>query len=137
MTMTFTPHHTARRSPRPTTSRAVVSPRPVNGAQAERGSINAAAAAALALVIIVAFVGLGGGAAATSPVEPVSENSAFVDSIEIYVVQPGDTLWAIATEVALPGEDIRPLVDALKERAGGSALDVGQRIVIDHSTLRG
>ena len=110
--------------------------RPVSYGQ-PRVSINAAAAVAVAIVIILALVGWGGGAAATSPAEPVSPESSFADAIEVYVVQPGDTLWEIAGEIARPGEDIRPIVDALKQRSGGSALEIGQRIIIDHQTIRG
>ena len=100
--------------------------------------INLVVAALLALAIIGALVGFGGDAAANGPVEPVSDRSQLVDdTIEVYIVQPGDTLWAIATEVARPGEDIRPIVDALKELTGGAQLDIGQRVIIDHATIRG
>lgn len=99
-------------------------------------SINIVLAVALGAAIVAAFVGFGSDAAANGPLIPVSERSEVVDSIEIYVVQPGDTLWSIATAVSLEGEDIRPLVDHLKTVAGGSALDVGQRIVIDHASMR-
>lgn len=105
---------------------------------AARGSlsINAALAVVLAAVIVAAFVGFGGDAAANGPLEPASSQSEVIDTIEIYIVQPGDTLWSIATTVSLPGEDVRPLVDHLKGAAGGSSLDVGQRIIIDHATMR-
>jgi LysM repeat protein len=99
-------------------------------------SINTVLAAILAALIVAVFVGFGGDAAANGPLQPASEHSSVVDTIEIYVVQPGDTLWSIATAVSVDGEDIRPLVDHLKSAAGGSALDVGQRIVIDHATMR-
>ena len=99
-------------------------------------SINAWLAMATAAVIVAAFVGLGGDAAANGPLQPASDQSAIVDAIEIYIVQPGDTLWSIATEVSVEGEDVRPIVDHLKSVAGGSALDVGQRIVIDHAAIR-
>ena len=49
---------------------------------------------------------------------------------EAYVVQPGDTFWSIAAEVA-PGEDPRPVVDRLQEANGGGALRAGDRLVID------
>ena len=49
---------------------------------------------------------------------------------EAYVVQPGDTFWSIAAEVA-PGQDPRPVVDRLQDANGGSALRVGDRLVID------
>jgi hypothetical protein len=93
-------------------------------------------AVATAAAIVAAFVGLGGDAAANGPLQPASDQSAIVDTIEIYIVQPGDTLWSIATGVSVEGEDVRPIVDHLKSVAGGSALDVGQRIVIDHAAIR-
>ena len=36
-----------------------------------------------------------------------------------YVVQPGDTLWSIASRLAGPGEDPRPVVDRLEEANRG------------------
>jgi hypothetical protein len=44
-----------------------------------------------------------------------------------YLVQPGDSLWTIAEELA-PGTDVRPLVDALAVRAGGGVLEAGTRL---------
>jgi hypothetical protein len=49
---------------------------------------------------------------------------------EVYVVQPGDTLWTVAAAVA-PDRDPRPVVDRLREVNGTTALDVGDRLVID------
>jgi Tfp pilus assembly protein FimV len=49
---------------------------------------------------------------------------------EVYVVQPGDTLWSIAAEIA-PDRDPRAVVDALREaNGGGAALEVGRRLTI-------
>lgn len=45
-------------------------------------------------------------------------------------VQPGDTLWSIAAGVTPAGEDIRATVDRLVEANGGSALVVGQQLVL-------
>ena len=47
-----------------------------------------------------------------------------------YRVQPGDTLWSIASAVA-PGQDLRPVVDALEAANGGTTLVAGQRLLID------
>ncbi len=47
----------------------------------------------------------------------------------VHVVQRGETLWAIASELA-PGVDPRPLIDRLADRNGGSAIQVGQRLVV-------
>lgn len=49
---------------------------------------------------------------------------------EEYVVQPGDTLWSIAEQIA-PGSDPRPVVDALREANGGPTLEVGTRLRLD------
>ena len=46
-----------------------------------------------------------------------------------YVVQPGDTLWSIATEIA-PDDDPRAVVDALREANGGPALQVGDELIL-------
>ncbi len=48
---------------------------------------------------------------------------------EVWVVQPGDTLWSIAVE--LGGDvDVRQRVDELADANGGPMLEVGQRLVI-------
>lgn len=99
-------------------------------------SLTPGVALAVALLIIAAVLGFGGDAAATGSIQPVSDSSEVADTIEIYVVQPGDTLWEIAGALAMPGEDVRPLVDALQEISGGSSLEIGQRLVIDHTMIR-
>jgi nucleoid-associated protein YgaU len=47
-----------------------------------------------------------------------------------YVVQPGDTLWSIAAEIA-PDADPRVVVDALRAANGGPELEVGQELTLD------
>jgi hypothetical protein len=42
-------------------------------------------------------------------------------------VQPGDTLWSIARELA-PAGDIRAEVDRLQDLNGTAALQAGQRL---------
>lgn len=44
-----------------------------------------------------------------------------------YVVEPGDTLWEVAERVA-PSADPRPVVDALTEARGTSAVSPGETI---------
>lgn len=46
-----------------------------------------------------------------------------------YVVQPGDTLWSIATEIA-PDDDPRAVVDALREANGSPNLQVGDELIL-------
>ncbi|MBT8240272.1 MAG: LysM peptidoglycan-binding domain-containing protein [Acidimicrobiales bacterium] len=79
--------------------------------------------------------GFGGGLAANSPVEPASADSVVTDAIEIYIVQPGDTLWGIASTITPAGGDVRDTVDYLSTAAGGADLEIGQRIIIDHAAL--
>jgi Tfp pilus assembly protein FimV len=42
-----------------------------------------------------------------------------------HVVQPGDTLWSVAKDLA-PGEDPRPVVDALSQARDGAPLVPGE-----------
>ncbi|HJR25020.1 MAG TPA: LysM peptidoglycan-binding domain-containing protein, partial [Acidimicrobiales bacterium] len=46
-----------------------------------------------------------------------------------WIVQPGDTLWSIATELA-PDADPRATVDRLVDANGDDPLEVGQRLVL-------
>lgn len=101
-----------------------------------RRSVTPGAAIAVVVIILAAVLGFGSDAAATGTLQPASGASEVADTIEIYVVQPGDTLWAIASSIAMPGEDVRPLVDALQVVSGGSNLEVGQRLIIDHTMIR-
>ena len=52
----------------------------------------------------------------------------------VVVVQPGDTLWAIASWLD-PGSDPRSLVDALSGIAGSDTLRPGQRLIIPSHLL--
>lgn len=48
----------------------------------------------------------------------------------LHVVRPGETLWSIARDLQ-PEGDVRPLVDHLARRHGGSALQAGERLDLD------
>ncbi|HEX9969089.1 MAG TPA: LysM domain-containing protein [Acidimicrobiales bacterium] len=50
-------------------------------------------------------------------------------SDRVHVVQPGDTLWSIARSLQ-PEGDVRRLVQQLATQRKGSALQVGERIVL-------
>ena len=81
-------------------------------------------AATLAVVAVaVAWGPVLGDSIGRRDVEPVARSR--------YVVQPGDTLWSIAVEMA-PSEDPRPLVDAISSANAidPTTLAPGQRIVI-------
>jgi hypothetical protein len=44
-----------------------------------------------------------------------------------HIVEPGDTLWSVARELA-PGSDPRPVVDALSSERHGAALTPGEKL---------
>lgn len=48
----------------------------------------------------------------------------------VYVVQPGDSLWAIAERITPSGVDVRHTVDRLAAASGGPLLHPGQKIVL-------
>ena len=79
---------------------------------------------ALAVALVAVGMFLGDRAFASAPAEPVAVADHFV--------APGETLWQIAGDVALPGEDRRDVVDMLVELNGRStaSLEVGERILV-------
>jgi hypothetical protein len=86
------------------------------------------AVAALLLVTVavlaVQVLGLVGDVAA-GWAEPVSRP---VDGPVVTVeVAPGDTLWSIARRVH-PGEDVRPVVEAMVAERGSASLQVGDAV---------
>lgn len=88
-------------------------------------------AVALAAVTALAVQAIGGladvdGTADPRPVDVRPEPVAG----QRYVVQPGDTLWSIATEIA-PDDDPRAVVAALREANGGPDLQVGTELTLD------
>jgi len=50
-------------------------------------------------------------------------------SDQVWVVQPGDTVWSIAQAVE-PGADVRSLVDRIDAQLKGAPLYPGERILI-------
>lgn len=96
--------------------------------------------AALALILTVAasagirsLASRGDGAAPVSAVTPgaitgFDVSGAFVVSDGVYVVQPGDTMWSIAS--SLTDGSIRGYVADLIALNGGASLDVGQLLVL-------
>ncbi len=88
-------------------------------------------AAAVALLLVAgALVGLGRvvGDVVAPGGDPASAPGGRA-TLVVHVVQPGDTLWALARRLQ-PTGDVRPLVDRMVELNGGSSLEVGQRILL-------
>ncbi len=100
--------------------------------RAEVAAVVVAAVVVAALVISVArpLQGSPTGAswaavqqAARTEVPPVGPGDA------VLTVQPGDTLWAMAGEIA-PHLDRRQVVQVLADRNGGSSIRAGQRLIV-------
>jgi LysM repeat protein len=66
------------------------------------------------------FLLIGGAAEAGAPPSPSMS----------YVVEPGDTLWQIASGLTEPGDDIRVMVGIIKELSGIDSATIfpGQRL---------
>jgi len=101
--------------PQPVARRAVQSP-----AMFWRRRI-AAVGIAVGMLAVAGKAGaaLGGPSLAGPPRSP---------STVTYVVQPGDSLWAVAQRLA-PGKDPRPIVDQLAKVRHGADLQPGETIV--------
>jgi hypothetical protein len=121
----------------------------VEGGRSERGAADPALWPArrtllvlvggLALAGLVALAALGavnllgadaaasGPASTAEPLHPAGAGAFTPPASAVVVVQPGDTLWAIARRLQ-PTGDVRHLVDELADRAGGAAVVSGQHI---------
>lgn len=129
-------------SPRPARQRRTGSVRLPARVYRERRIAAAVGAAVLLAVLVLAVVGATSvvGALTTSSADAGAPAAATVDGVvappapagadQVWVVQPGETLWTIAAELR-PDGDVRELVDVLAERAGGASLQAGQRIPLD------
>ncbi len=82
------------------------------------------AALALGVVVVAAQAGaaLGG-----SPLAAPERRPASSSTTRRVVVQPGDTLWSIATRLA-PDDDPRPVVDAVAKALHRTTLVTGETI---------
>ena len=121
-----TPRPPVRANPRPV-ARSTARPAPQAALErtpsvGRRRVAGVACAAVVALTAIAVGFGVGHASAESDGVPPPV----------VYVVQPGDTLWAIAGKVA-PEVNPARAVDALRSAAGSSALTPGQRIALPDS----
>lgn len=110
-------------------------PRPVDrpvdrSVDPARGAVTAETYRRRRLAVVAVLAGLVLGLASfgrSADATPTAEARA-ASAITV-VVDPGDTLWGIARELA-PDADPRPLVAELAELAGGTALQPGQVLVV-------
>jgi Tfp pilus assembly protein FimV len=88
---------------------------------------------ALTLLATAAAARIAGGAPSAaggpSPTSAAASSAAGVAAPATLVVQPGDTLWTIAAEVA-PDADVRITVDQLVALNGSSPIVPGQELVL-------
>ena len=91
----------------------------------------AAATLALGLVVVAAQAGAAlGGLPLASPERrsTVSPHSSPATQVPVeVVVRAGDSLWALAAQLA-PGEDLRPIVDELSAARDGAPLVPGETV---------
>jgi hypothetical protein len=80
--------------------------------------------AVLASVVAIGTGIVGGQAVAAGPPQALE--------VVGYTVQPGDTLWQIAADVAVPGEDVRDVIVELQDLNGlpRAELSAGQHLVL-------
>lgn len=77
-----------------------------------------------AMLLLAPMVTWGATAVASSPGEPTE--------VRVHAVQPGETLWGFAQQVAKPGEDVRHAVGRLQELndMSSGALRVGELLLL-------
>ncbi|MHB8466284.1 MAG: LysM peptidoglycan-binding domain-containing protein [Acidimicrobiales bacterium] len=96
-----------------------------------RYTIIGAFAAVLAACAVWVQVGAGPGVAdrpGSGPLAALGAGPSLAAS-HVWLVQPGDTVWAIARRLQ-PHGDVRPLVDELSAQLHGASLQVGQHLVV-------
>jgi Tfp pilus assembly protein FimV len=108
----------------------VTSPPALSRAVYRRRRLGVLITIGLLVAVGLSVVGTPSSGASRSPLP-----AAGAETAAVYLVQPGDTLWAIAGSIA-PGHDRRAAVDQLAAANGGADLQVGQRLVVP-SSLRG
>lgn len=89
--------------------------------------------AATLLLATAAVARIAGGAPSAaggpSPTSAAASSAAGVAAPSTMVVQPGDTLWSIAAEIA-PEVDVRITVDRLVALNGGAPIVAGQELAL-------
>ena len=98
-----------------------------NRAVYRRRRLAALAAAVMTAVVVLGALRLGSGPLTAPAPAPAPASSDTTGGT--YLVQPGDTLWAIARRIE-PGGDVRALVARLAAERGGAPLRAGERITL-------
>lgn len=130
--ITITTRATARRRPTTLPRRTVAagSARVVSRTTYwRRRAVVALIVVALLFVMTRAGAALGGSTPAAPERHPAHSSHA-ATSVPSTVVRPGDSLWTVAERLA-PGDDPRPVVDALAEARHGTVLTPGESISWD------
>lgn len=78
----------------------------------------------LAMLLLAPMITWGATAVASAPGEPTE--------VRVHAVQPGESLWGFAQEIAEPGEDVRHAVGRLQElnQMSSGALRVGELLLL-------
>lgn len=78
----------------------------------------------LAMLVVAPMATWGATAVASSPGEPLE--------VRVHAVQPGETLWGYAEQIAKPGEDVRDAVARLQElnEMRTASVRVGQLLLL-------
>ena len=92
--------------------------------QGRRSGVVAAGAAVVAVALLL-LSGVSGALGA----DPLTHSGSPGAPSARYVVQPGDTVWSIATDMA-DGGDVRPVVDAIIDVRGNAPLQPGEKILL-------
>lgn len=98
-----------------------------NQLQGRRSGVGAAGVLALAVLALALL--LSSGVSGAIGADPLTGSDTPGAPSARYVVQPGDTVWSIATELA-EGGDVRPVVDAIVEIRGSAPLQPGETILL-------
>lgn len=114
-------------SARPGADAAMADRRPRASARVRRRRLAVGAmVAGLVVLLALPLSALGGEPVTAAPKPLVGSRPGHPVT---YVVQPGDTLWSIATRLS-PDGDPRPLVAQMEAGLGSATIEPGQRIVL-------
>ena len=100
-----------------------------SNASAGTGSVRLTRRGRAVVIVLASILALGAGLSAQ---RAMADGPADAVPVVARTVAAGETLWAIAGEVAGPGQDIRDVVDRIAEVNGldGVELQAGQQILV-------